>query len=370
MTYSIQQAIPRKQRIEAIDVFRGLIIFLMCLVNNPGSWGHVYTPLLEADWSGYGIPDLIFPGFIFLVGMAVPLSLDRRLASGESRLRLFRHVLIRSIILFFIGVAIHMVPDFDLANVRIPGVLQRIAFVYLCGSCIYIFCRPNAFWLAIIGAVILLIYWPLMTLVPLPNGAAPALTPTGNLDAYISNLLLKGHLWEVTKTWDPEGIVSSFAAIATGLSGIWAGKLIKSSGSQQEKALVFLISGVVLVALGQIWGIQFPIIKKLWTSSFVLVSGGWSMILLAFLIWIYDIRGFRKPFKLFAMLGRNALILYIVEELLGSILAAGTGYIIYENIYQNIISPSFGSLLYALTVTALISLLGVTLYRFKIFIKI
>ncbi|QSH40409.1 DUF5009 domain-containing protein [Lentisphaerota bacterium ZTH] len=366
----LEQLTSPYRRIEAVDVFRGLIIVLMCLVNNPGSWSHVYQPFLEADWAGYGFPDLIFPGFIFLAGMAIPFSLDRRLAAGESRQHLFYHAIRRSLILFLIGVAIHMVPDFSVSTVRIPGVLQRIAIVYLICSCIYIMWRPGILWLMLTGAAILLTYWMLLTIVPVPGQQVPVLTPTGNLDAYISNLLLKGHLWKVTKNWDPEGLLGNFAAVATGITGICAGKLIKSSQSFQQKVMVCFTAGIILVVSGHFWGLYFPVIKKLWTSSFVLISGGWSLIVLGFLIWVYDIRGVRKPFRVLAMIGCNALLLYVVEELLGGLLSTGAGDIIYKTIYQHIITPKFGSLLFALTDVVAIVLLGVFLYRKKIFVKL
>jgi predicted acyltransferase len=291
-------------RLVSLDAFRGLTIAAMILVNNPGDWAHVYWPLLHAPWHGWTPTDLIFPFFLFMVGMALPFS--RRVHAREA--------LRRALVLAGLGLFMAAYPYFDLATVRIPGVLMRIAICYLAawgirrlgGSALQ----------AAVAAVLLFGYWYLMTRVPLPGGAPPSLEPETNLGAWWDRALLEGHLWKQSKTWDPEGLISTLPAIATTLLGALAGDWTRSGRDPVRKTAGLLAAGLVLFVLGLAWGASFPINKALWTSSFVLLTGGLAAYLFGLVYWIADVRGYQAWCGPFVAWGRNAILVFVASGLL------------------------------------------------------
>ncbi|HEX8089944.1 MAG TPA: DUF5009 domain-containing protein, partial [Blastocatellia bacterium] len=286
-----QETKPKAERVLSLDAFRGITIAGMILVNNPGSWTYVYPPLRHAEWNGWTPTDLIFPFFLFIVGIAIPISLGGKVERGENKSRIIAGVLRRSITLFLLGLFLATFPFFHLSSIRIPGVLQRIAVCFLFASLIFLFTSARA--QALTAAALIAIYWALMKLVPVPHDYVQSVVERGgnvekeaNLAAYIDNTLLHGHMWSQTKTWDPEGLLSTVPAIATVLLGVLAGYWIKSNRTPKEKTLGMLIAGAAGVAAGQIMDIWFPINKNLWTSSYVVFAAGMALLFLALCYWL------------------------------------------------------------------------------------
>ena len=307
------------KRLLSIDIFRGLTVILMTVVNNPGDWEHIYAPLEHAEWHGYTLTDLVFPSFLFIVGISTVLSRpseDHLLKIFKRALRIFLLGLSLSffskihagdftlvvrllamavatiaflgdydlrrqfwvavgVFVLLIGLCFSGLTDFE--HVRIPGVLQRIAVVYLLVSLLHAYTSLRfqiaVFFASLVG------YWALMSFVDVPGIGAANLEVNKNLAAYLDNYLLEGHLWASSKTWDPEGILSTLPAVATGLAGLFAGRYLQSS----PKASVLFAAGAIALVFGTVWGWYFPINKALWTSSYVLVAAGWDLLLLAFL---------------------------------------------------------------------------------------
>src|SRR5258707_1103809 len=268
---------------------------------------HIYSPLEHAEWDGWTSTDLIFAFFLFIAGVSMTLSFASRVARGVTRRVLAMHVLRRSALIFAIGLFLNGFPFFDLHTIRIMGVLQRIAVCYLAAGLLYLATmrrkitadkqarvRANLGVIAGVALILLVGYWALMTFVPVPGYGAGNLGKEENLGAYIDRALMGGHLWSESKTWDPEGFLSTFPAIATALIGILAGEWMRSERSGTRKVLGLLIAGVVLMLVGRLLDPYFPINKNLWTSTYVLFTGGFAMLLLAPCYWILDLRGREK----------------------------------------------------------------------------
>lgn len=384
------------QRLTSLDVFRGLTIILMIIVNNPGDWGNVYAPFLHAEWHGITPTDLVFPFFLFIVGVSVTFSTNKRDFSYQrifSRalriillglflnfyskihfgsldgtplllIRLFITAIITVLLLgdydknlqlytslgLFILMMILAFGGFkDYENVRLPGVLQRIGIVYLIISIIYI--HTSSELRIIIGAGILLLYWFLMNYVDVPNGYPPNLEPTTNLGAWLDNTLLTGHLWASAKVWDPEGILSTLPAIGTGLAGVWTGEVLKQKMPDNKRVIYLLTAGVALLAGGSIWNDYFPINKALWTSSYVLYTAGLAMLILGFLYFVIDVNKLNFWTKPFVIFGVNPMVVFffsgIIPRALGSIKIAQPQNLekptigLQQWLYQNGIVPFF-----------------------------
>lgn len=329
-------------RLVSLDAFRGFSIAAMILVNNPGTWSAIYWPLEHAAWHGWTPTDLIFPFFLFIVGMSM----------GFSRKGSFAPALRRATMLFGLGLFMAAFPFFDLATLRIPGVLQRIAVCYL------------AVWLlrwafgaagqAASCAFLLLGYWALLTLVPVPGGIAPNLDPATNLGAWLDRALMDGHLWRQTKTWDPEGILSTLPAVATTLLGSLAGELLRSGRPPRAKLAGFLGGGSALAAAGLVWGTWFPINKNLWTSSYVLFTGGTAAALFGLSYLLADLRGLRGWTRPLAVYGTNAIFVFVASGLLAKTLALvkldGTPLqsLLYLGLFAPWAAPKNASLAYAI----------------------
>ena len=321
----------------SLDVFRGATIASMMLVNNPGSWDHVYGQLDHAEWNGWTFTDLIFPFFLWIVGVAVPLSTAKRLERGESRMSLFGHVLRRVVIIFFLGVSLDFlkrVVDGSyaelgglgpwsqnvLATIRIMGVLQRIAVCYLIAAGIYLCTgwRGQAAW--ILG--LLAGYWLLMRFGPGHAGIWP-LTKEENFAAYIDGKVLGKHCWNGAP-WDPEGIVSTLPAIATCLFGILTGQLLQVKRSVEQKTIWLFAAGNVLMFAGAIMNIWLPINKNLWTSSYSVFMAGIAMDIFALIYWLVDVKSWQRGAKPFAIYGMNAITVFMLSGIVGRILLIKT----------------------------------------------
>ncbi len=367
-------------RLTSLDAFRGATIAGMILVNNPGSWRHVYAPLLHAEWHGWTPTDLIFPFFLFIIGVAMPLSFGKRQSRGDTRAELTKHVIRRSLILFGLGLFMAAFPTFsDWGNLRILGVLQRIGVVYLLASIIYLTLRPTLRWGML--ALLLLGYWALMTRVPVPEYGAGVLTPEGNLGAHLDRLILgQAHLWR-GDPWDPEGLLSTLPAVGTTLLGIFVGEWLVSARSRERKAAILAAASTVAIGVGLLWGQLFPINKGLWTSSYVVFTAGMGGLLLAIFYWAIELKGWKAWSRPFVIYGVNAIAVFVLSGLLTKVLvrwqvpvgdgATTSAYSwIYTHVFASWAGPLNGSLAFAISYVTFWLFLMWLLYRRAIFIKI
>jgi predicted acyltransferase len=368
-----------KGRLTSLDVIRGIAIALMILVNSPG--GEAYYDFLQhANWNGWTLADLVFPLFIFIVGVSVPFAFTSKLDKGTSRKKLLIRIAQRTIILFILGVFISNFPfGFDLATFRIMGVLQRIALCYLFASLVFLYLKPK--WQTRLTLSIPIVYWILMTLIPVPGYGLGVLTENGNLSGYIDRLLLGRHIYSFTGTYDPEGLLSTLPAVGTALIGVLAGQYLKSNTKPKVKTVKLLLFGSICLAIGLLWNFWFPINKNLWTSSYVTFTGGIAIILLATCYFIIDVKRHITWSKPFSILGLNAILAYVLSEIVNLILiytniqVSGTLNIslkslIYENLFASWAGPLHGSFIYALAFLAFCWAVATILYWEKIFVKV
>lgn len=376
--------VKAKDRLVSLDVFRGITIAGMILVNNPGSWSAIYPPLRHAEWNGWTPTDLIFPFFLFIVGVAMIYSFNSMERKGITKKEIYRKVFIRSALLFGIGVGMEIFPVFrldpfrlfDLSSFRIMGVLQRIGLCYLFASIIYLeFRKPAklAWW----TGGLLIFYWALMMLVPVPGHGPGQLTMEGNLATYVDNAILGAHTWQ--PGWEPEGFLSTIPAIGTVLLGLLTGQLLNAELSKKDQALYMFVAGNVGLVAGFIVDIWFPINKGLWTSSYVLLTGGMALHFLTFCYWLIDIKGVKWWTRPFVMYGMNALAVYVLSSLAAKLLGMipapfGTGGSLKGMIYQELLlplaSPINASLMFAIGYVLFWLWVMAIFYRKKIFIKI
>jgi len=310
---------PVGSRLLSLDAFRGLTIAGMLLVNNPGSWAHLYPPLAHAEWHGWTPTDLIFPFFLFIVGISLTLSFGRRLTEGRGATRadLVRKVVVRGAVIFALGMILSGFPFYRLATIRIMGVLQRIGVVYVATGLVFLFAGVRAQRRIALG--LLLGYWLALLLVPVPGYGAGILERQGNLAQYIDQQLLGAHRW--LADWDPEGLLSTLPAIATCLLGVECGRWIRGGRPPRDTALGLFVVGNLAMLAGVVWGIWFPINKNLWTSSYALFTGGMACYLFGLLYWIVDARGHRAWSRFFVIYGRNAILVFVASGLLARTLA-------------------------------------------------
>ena len=371
----------KPQRLLSLDVFRGITIAGMILVNNPGTWEAIHTPLEHAEWNGWTPTDFIFPFFLFIVGIAISLALGKRVESGGVSKDVYVKIFRRAALIFLLGLFIAAFPYFNLYTLRIPGVLQRIAVCYLITSLIFL--HTNWKQQTMIGISLLLVYWILMTTISVPNCEITTMNDKAcNLAAFIDmSVFGEDHIWSLGKVYDPEGVFSTIPAIATTISGILTGTWLKTKHSEIEKVAGVFFFGIVLTAIGWCWNLVFPINKALWTSSYVVFTSGIALCFLGFCYWLIDIKDYRKWTKPFVILGMNALALYFFAELTAKILDIITvtgangepislqGWI-FNTIFLPIAEPINASLIYAICYVFLWLFLMWLLYRKRIFIKI
>lgn len=380
-------AAPDSRRLLSLDAFRGATIAGMLLVNNPGSWSDLYPPLEHAPWHGWTPTDMIFPFFLWIVGVAMTFSFARRMEQGADRGELFRHVLVRSAVIVGLGLLLAAFPfgllpshHFSLAKLRLPGVLQRIGLCYLVASAIFL----RTTWRGQLGwaAGLLLGYWALLMLVPVPGHGAGVLTPEGNLPGFVDSHVLAGHTWSGAPVpgFDPEGLLSTIPAIATTLLGAIAGHWVRNFAGARL-SLRLLRDGAVLLALGAAWGLVFPINKNLWTSSYAVFMAGWATMLLGIFHWLIDVRGWQAWARPLVIYGSNALAMFVLAGLIGKLLylikwtgADGKAITLKTWIYQGafvpLASPVNASLLFALAFVLVFFGFAWLLWRKKWFLKI
>lgn len=366
-------------RLLSLDVFRGMTIAGMVLVNNAGNWNAVYGPLEHAKWHGWTPTDLIFPFFVFIIGVAIPLAFERRKSAGGSQSDLYGKILRRSAIIFGLGLLLNAFPyTLDkLQHLRIPGVMQRLALCYLFASLIFLKTKVKTqIWIA---TALLIAYWMAMKLIAVPGFARGDLTMEGSLASWLDRALLPGHTYK--PLYDPEGLFSTIPAIATALFGVLAGQWLMQKREATEKIAGLFAAGALCVIAGYIWDWTFPINKALWTSSYVMFTGGLALQLLALCYWAIDWKGYRRWAQPFVVFGVNALALYVLSSLMFKILLFinvtrmdGTPGTLrdwfYERVFATWLSPANASLAFAMCYLALWWLLMLALYRRRIFIKV
>jgi predicted acyltransferase len=366
--------VPAAARLVSLDAFRGATIALMVLVNNNGSGRDAYRQLEHAEWHGWTITDTVFPSFVWIVGMAITLSLGKRLAAGVPKSRLMAQVARRAAVLFVFGLLVYAFPHFDLGTQRILGVLQRIAICYLIASAIFLYTEVRGQILWILG--LFSAYWMMMTLIPVPGYGPGRLDVEGNFAHYIDALVLGSHNYAHTRTWDPEGVVSTLPAIATALFGVLAGQLLRLRRGLPERTVWLFVTGSLLLAAGLICTAWLPINKKLWTDSFSLFMAGLDFIVFAIFAWFIDGLGWHKPARPFVIFGMNAIALYMISEGLAEFLdAVRVGPIslqqqIYRACFVPLASPANASLLYSLAFVAVIYAAACFFYRRGWFLRV
>jgi len=383
------------QRLLSLDLVRGITIAFMIMVNNnggSGSWGFMN----HAKWNGLTPTDLVFPTFVFVVGASIVFAFEARLARGATRSELAWHTLRRAVILFLLGIVVNGFPFFELDHLRVYGVLQRIAVCYLVVGLFYVWDRRVWTKLAVLAAA-LVGYWVLLRWVPVPGAGVPGrdipfLDPDLNLVAWLDRHLMPGHLYENWSTHnlrDPEGLLSDIPAVGTALLGLLAGMWLRGSRAVMATTKGMAAGCLVLLASGYLWSVWFPLNKKLWTSSYVLVSAGWSLALLTVAYWAVEQRGWGKvgdggrskawiwPWLVF---GSNAIAAYMVSELLPGVLeniaihsggrARSLQAFLSAPIFAYIPITGWAAFIFSVSFTAVCFVPVWLLYRKRIFVKV
>jgi predicted acyltransferase len=320
--------------------------------------------LEHVPWEGFHCYDLIFPLFLFISGVTIPIAVSRRRARGQSDRDLLIRFVRRALLLVFLGMVYNGLLKFDWANTRYPSVLGRIGLGYFFAALIVTrsSIRTQAIW----AGGLLLLYWAAMMLIPVPGFGAGVITPEGNLEGYVDRLLLPGKFYFAT--YDPEGVLSTVPSISTALMGALAGHLLLSMKMNgKRKALVLALAGVGSLGVGQLWGVGFPVIKNIWSSSFVLVAGGWSLILLSVFYLVVDVWGWKKWAFLFVIIGVNPLTIYLTQA--GMVNYESTVSYFFDGVLRFFSDPC-RLLLWAIALLTLKMLFLYFLYRKKIFLRV
>lgn len=374
------------ERLLSLDVFRGITIMGMILVNNPGTWNAIYPQLEHAKWNGCTFTDLIFPFFLFIVGVAISYSLTKRKEQGGSMKALYLNILRRTVILFVLGLILAGFPfglafghEFSWSTLRIPGVLQRIAIVYMVSAFLFLLTSTKfQYWFT---GFILVLYAAIMSFIPVPGIGHANFEPTTNLSAWLDRLVLGIHIWSGSKYWDPEGILSTIPAIGSAMIGIFTGNLLRSQKDQTTKTVYLYIASSLLMLAGWIWSFWFPLNKNIWTSSYVLWTAGLALNFLAFCYWFVDVKKITWWIKPFQVYGMNAITVFFLSGIVGRIMymvkwTDASGNIVtiksylFDNYFLSWLDPINASLAWAIVYILVWLGLMWILYAKKIFIKV
>jgi predicted acyltransferase len=375
-------------RLLSLDVFRGATVASMMMVNNPGSWSNIYPPFAHAHWNGWTFTDMIFPFFLWIVGVAMTFSFSKRVERGADRNKLLLHAFQRGLAIFVIGLFLSGFPfglafghQFSLATIRIAGVLQRIAICYFITSVILLY--SSILWQVRWTVLLLVVYWILIKIVPVPGFGAGVMDPKGNLAWYIDSTVLSGHTWHAALVpgFDPEGIFSTLPAIATTLFGVLTGHFIQSQRTQEEKTVWMFISGNVLLFMGLLIDNWLPINKSLWTSSYSVFMAGMALNIFAFCYWLIDVKGYRSWTKPLQIYGLNAITMFflaeLIERLTGIIKVTGpegtpisfqSWY--YQNLFLPIGDPMLASFLHSVAFMLGLYLIAYVMYEYNLILKV
>jgi len=375
-------------RLVSLDAFRGATIAGMMMVNNPGSWSSIYPPFRHAAWNGWTFTDLIFPFFLWIVGVAMTFSFSKRVERGADREKLLLHAVRRSAIIFAIGLFLNGFPfgllfghQFSWVTIRIPGVLQRIAICYLVASLIVLY--SNITWQVRWTAILLVVYWLLVKLVPVPGYGAGVLDPVGSLAWYLDSTILRGHTWlgAPAPGFDPEGILSTLPAIATTMLGVLTGHFLRSERTAEEKTAWMFIYGNVFLCIGLLMDNWLPINKNLWTTSYSVFMAGMALNVFAFCYWLIDVKGYRRWAKPFQIYGLNAITMFALAGLIGRLTAIikvtgpGGTPVTLQSCYYNLLfapvgDPMVASFLHSVAFMLALYLIAYAMYRFDVIIKV
>ena len=378
-------------RLISLDAFRGFAIASMVLVNNPGDWGNIYSQLAHAEWHGWTFTDWVFPFFLFACGVSMTFSLGRRAEAGDDKRALLLQLCKRAAIIFLIGFLLNLIPNFNFDTVRIPGVLQRIALCTMLAAPIVLYFnwKQQCAWIV----ALLAIYSLLMLLVPVPDVhgviAAGVLEPGRDFAAFVDRVLLDGHLWAKSKTWDPEGLVSTLPALCSLLFGVLAGRWLQTHHEAAEKTAWMMTAGLLCLWFGAIIDASFmPINKNLWTISFCIFMTGWALLVFSCFYWLMDANASMKlrdktqlVFQPFTIYGVNALFIFafsgLIARMLGTInfpQPAGGPISLKDLLYAPIqslaVAPVNASLLFAVLFNLAMFLVAWLMWKRKWFIKV
>jgi predicted acyltransferase len=381
-------------RLVSLDVFRGLVIASMILVENPGWRAHTYAQLEHAAWFGATCTDMIFPSFLFMVGLAIPYSFASRLAHGADRVKLALRVLRRSIILILLGIALNGFPDYHWHTLRFPGVLQRIGVCYFVCSIVYLLVTRSredtetssrTILIASLAVAAIAVYWALLKLVPVPGIGAGHLDSYGNLPAYIDRHIFGlNHMWAwgLTSgrgvTYDPEGLLSTLPSLFNTFAGILTADWLRSRRSAKTKALGITFSGIALISIGLALSPLMPLNKRIWTSTFSLFTVGVSLTVFAALYFLIDLRRHRRGLTPFLVLGMNAILAYVISNILEILIGRhfiqiGSAPTMRTWLFSHFFAwlpPAPSSLAYAILMVLVNIAILYPLYRKRIFVKI
>jgi predicted acyltransferase len=387
--------ILQTNRLVSLDVFRGMVIAGMILVTDPGTYSYVYSPLRHAEWMGATATDMIFPAFLFMAGLSICFSFASQIKRGASHTMLVQRLLRRSLLLFILGLVLNGFPDYHLGTLRIPGILQRIAICYLCSGALYLIATSpgeqveeariskRVLLMAGVAFGLLALYWALLKLVPVPGIGAGHLDTFGSLPAYIDRRIFGiNHLWiwGLTPgkgvTYDPEGLLSTLPAMFSTLAGIVAGGWMRSGRAAGTKALGLALAGCALAVSGLLLSPLLPLNKRIWTSTFALLSTGVSAAVFAALYAVVDLGGYRRGLLPAKILGTNAILAFTLSTIITSLfdrihLQGLTMHEwIYQNLFANWLSPYPSSLAYAIVIVFLNIILLYPLYQKRLFVRI
>jgi len=367
------------ERLISLDAFRGATIAAMILVNNAGSFESAYQPLLHVPLHGWTFTDCIMPSFLWIVGVAMTFSFAKRVERVDARLQLMLHSLRRGAIIIALGLFLYLFPEFDFANMRIPGVLQRIGVCYIICAAIFLWSS----WRGVLGWLLgcLVAYWLMLTLLPVPGYGPGVLTPMGNFAGYVDRLLITGHMWTKANDWDPEGVLSTIPSISTMLFGVLTGYLLRRNLAREKTIGWVFFGGAALLFAGSWLDHFMPINKMIWTVSFAVLMAGISATTFACFYWLIDVQGYQRWAKPAVVFGMNAITIYMFASLLEGALIEFrllpiAGEWISPHRFMNhyvlgqFLSPQNVSLVYAMGMVLVAYVLAYAMYRKKWFLRI
>jgi predicted acyltransferase len=352
----------------SLDVLRGFAVAGMIVVNNPGDWGAVFPPLLHAYWTGLTAADLVFPAFIFAMGVAMSFALVPRRAAFSTG-AIYKHIGRRVVLLIAIGLALNVVSAWpEVSPLRLPGVLQRIALAYLFASVVVLHVRPSR-WL-LVAAALLVVHWAFLVLVPFGDHPAGTTTPDHNVARSLDTLVFGRHA--LTIPIDPEGLLGTLTASATAVFGAAAGEWIRRTPTSTVRLRVLVTGGAVALGLGLLWSRALPLSKPLWTGSFVLVTAGLTTLALALVDFVVDVRGLRRWSRPFVWLGANAIAIYVGSEIVRRLLDARKAWLFWEVLEPALRPwpPEIASFAFAVGFLAVWIAVGAVLYRYRVNVRV